>query len=133
MWAVAATTVAIIALIDGQDGASVEEATGDVAGEVSRMRRDLDSRLDRLERRIELLPRSEDVRRLDNRVSAAQDRASRASRQGRRVQERVDELERRLGDLAEAQERREREGGGGGGGGGTGGATAPDGGGGGGP
>ena len=66
VWAVAATGLAVFALIEANQA---EEAAGEEAtGQAGRVQRELDGRIDGLEARIEELPTSDDVSNLDNRL-----------------------------------------------------------------
>jgi DNA repair exonuclease SbcCD ATPase subunit len=106
VWAVAATAVAIIALLD-EDGDDEADAARDSAAQVSRVQRELDRRLDDLEERVQQLPQSEDVRRLDNRLKEAEERSADASGDARRAGEGIDDLERRLDDLERQMQQQE--------------------------
>jgi uncharacterized protein DUF2730 len=103
LWAVAASAIALIALIAKDDQPSSDGSSG-LARQVSRSQRQLDQRLDSIERQLQDLPQSEDVRRLDNRLKDVEERSSRAARDAERarveasdLQDRVDELERSQG------------------------------------
>ena len=82
VWAVAATALAVFALIQAnqEDEAGREEA----AGELGRVQRQLNNRIDDLEQRIEGLPSSEDISNLEDRLGQVEDDASRRS-PGRRA------------------------------------------------
>ena len=100
MWASAATAIAAIAWWDQQNDESAgQEAAGDAAGRLSALQRSVDERLARVESRIEGLARTEDVRKLEDRVRELEDGASRESRSSAMLSRRLDDLERRLGEL----------------------------------
>ena len=67
VWAVAATAIALIALLDTSDGDAREQADRATA-RAATTERTLDRRIDALERRLEDLPRSEDVSELQERL-----------------------------------------------------------------
>ena len=73
VWAVAATALAVFALIQAnqEDEAGREEA----AGQIGRVERQLNDRIDTLEQRIEGLPSSEDVANLEDRLGRVEDDA----------------------------------------------------------
>jgi TolA-binding protein len=106
VWAVAATALAVFALIQAneEDEAGRQEA----AGQLERVQRQLDERIDGLEGRIENLPTAEDVSNLDERLGQLEDDASRAVQNAERLGGRLDELEGRVDqleqDVAEAAE-----------------------------
>ena len=97
VWAVAATAVAIIALLN--DDEPEKDKTGQVATQVSRLQRQLDERLDRLESRVEELPTSDDVGKLDRRLKEAEDNSSKATADSKSAREKADDLEQRIEDL----------------------------------
>ena len=97
VWAVAATALAVFALIQAnqEDEAGREEA----AGELGRVQRQLNSRIDELEQRIEGLPSSEDVSKLEDRLGQVEDDASQATQDVERLGNRLDDLEGRVDEL----------------------------------
>jgi hypothetical protein len=111
VWAVAATAIAIIALVD-QDESSNQDGTGDSASQLSRVQRALDRRLDGLEENVRDLPQSEDVRRLEGRLQQAEERSSQASEDAGTANETVGDLERRVEDLEQQVEEQQQGGGG---------------------
>jgi hypothetical protein len=101
VWAVAATAVALIALLDSSDSDARKEAD-EAAGRVTRTERKLGRRLDALETRLEGLPRSEDVSKLQGRLARAETDASKAAESARSADEKVGELEDRVQALEDA-------------------------------
>ena len=97
VWAVAATALGVFALIQAnqEDEAGREEA----AGELGRVQRQLNSRMDDLEQRIEGLPSSEDLSKLEDRLGQVEDDASQASQDVERLGNRLDDLEGRVDQL----------------------------------
>jgi TolA-binding protein len=97
VWAVAATALAVFALIQAnqEDEAGREEARG----EVGRVQRQLNDRIDGLEQQIEGLPSSDDVSNLEDRLAQIEDDASRAIQDVERLGGRLDDLEGRVDQL----------------------------------
>ena len=101
VWAVAATALAVFALIQAnqEDEAGREEA----AGQIGRIERQLNDRIDDLEQRIEGLASSEDVANLEDRLGQVEDEASGAAQDVERLGNRVDDLESRVDQLEQSQ------------------------------
>ncbi len=97
VWVVAATALAVFALIQAnqEDDAGREQA----AGELGRVQRQLNSRIDGLEDQIKGLPTSEDVSKLEDRLGQVEDDASQAAQSAQRLGNRVDDLEGRVDQL----------------------------------
>jgi TolA-binding protein len=97
IWAVAATAIAVFALIQAneQDEAGREEAKG----ELGRVQRQLNGRIDDLEQRVDGLPTSKDVSNLDGRLSKVEDDVAQATEDVGRLSGRVDDLEGRVDEL----------------------------------
>ncbi len=100
VWAVAATAIGVFALIkaDEADEAGAEQA----AGELGRVQRELNTRIDGLEQRIEELPTSDDLAQLEDRVAEVEDGASQTGRDIDRLSGRIDELEQQVQELEDA-------------------------------
>ena len=98
IWAVAATALGVIALIEANkdDSAAQTEAA---AGELGRVQKQLNSRIDDLESRIDDLPTSDDVSKLDGRLKAVEDDADKSKAAADKLSGRVDGLETRVDDL----------------------------------
>ena len=102
VWALAATAIAVIALLDDGDDEDARRGEARTAAQIARTQRALGERIDTLESRIGNLPQSEDVTRLDNRLKQVQEQASQAARDaraGRDAGDRLDDLEGRVEDL----------------------------------
>jgi TolA-binding protein len=97
VWAVAATALAVFALI--QANQEDEEGREQAAGELGRVQRQLDSRIDGLEQRIEGLPSSDDISNLEDRLGQVEDDASQATQSAERLGNRLDDLEGRVDQL----------------------------------
>src|SRR3954470_18053776 len=77
VWAVAASAIAIIALISGNDNSKSSDRTStDVAGQVARVQPSLDKRISDLNTKIQQLPPSDDVSKLDSRLKAVENKSS---------------------------------------------------------
>ena len=98
VWAVAATAIALIALLDTSDR-NAQKVADDAAGRVTRTERKLGARIDGLEKRLEDLPRSGDVSKLQGRLSRAESDASKAADDAKSAVEKVAELEKRVKTL----------------------------------
>jgi hypothetical protein len=98
VWAVAASAIAIIALLDSGEEEQRDPGTARV-GQLTRLRDDLNERMDDLESRVDELATSEDVRKLERRVRRAETRASGASDDASGVREDVDDLQQRVEEL----------------------------------
>jgi hypothetical protein len=94
-WAVAATAVALIALLDGSND-DAERTAGDTAGRVADLQRSIDTRLRRLESRVEGLPQASDVSRLGDRLARVEDQASSAAKDAKSASDKVADLEGRI-------------------------------------
>jgi septal ring factor EnvC (AmiA/AmiB activator) len=94
VWAVAATAIAVFALVkaDEADDAGREQAAGDLG----RVQRQLDHRLDDVERQIEASPTSADLSKLDDRLAEIEDGASQTGEDIDRLSGRLDDLEEQL-------------------------------------
>jgi septal ring factor EnvC (AmiA/AmiB activator) len=105
VWAIAATALAVFALIEAnkEDDAARTQA----AGELGRVQRALNDRIDGLESRIDDLPTSDDVSKLDDRLKQVEEGADRTSTDIERLGNRVDDLETRVDELEQAQEQQQ--------------------------
>ena len=103
VWAVAATALAVFALIEANKDDD-EAARTQAAGELGRVQRALNNRIDELESRIEELPSSDDVSKLDNRIKDIEDASDKTSTDIERLGGRLDDLETRVDDLEQSQQ-----------------------------
>jgi predicted nuclease with TOPRIM domain len=102
VWAVAATALAVFALIEAnkEDDAAKTQA----AGELGRVQRALNDRIDELESRVDELPTSDDVRKLESRINDVEDASDKAATNVERLGNRLDDLEGRVDDLEQASQ-----------------------------
>jgi polyhydroxyalkanoate synthesis regulator phasin len=98
VWAVAASAIAIIALL-AANRADDRKPGGVTGSQLSGVQRDLDERIDALEKQVKALPKSDDVSKLDTRLKAAEDRASGARDDVKAVRSDVDDLQQQVDDL----------------------------------
>ena len=101
VWAVAATALAVFALIKAND--EDEAGRQEAAGQLGQVERQLNNRIDELEKRIEGLPSSDDLSSLEDRLGQVEDDASRAAQDVERLGNRVDDLEGRVDQLEQEQ------------------------------
>ena len=97
VWAVAATAVALIALLD-DSGRDAERRANQTGERVARREQAVDRRIASLDARLRALPSSGEVARLRTQVAAAQQSASGARSATSALERRVDALERTGGD-----------------------------------
>ena len=99
VWAVAATAIAVIARVAANDDSEDRAANEQTAGELARVQRQLNERVDDLESRLDEAPSSDDVRALDERLAKVEKSAGATSDSIERVTGRVDQLDSQLDDL----------------------------------
>ena len=95
VWAVAATAVGLIALLDDDEPA--RDDTGSQAAQ--EVERSLGRQIDQLESQLEDADSSEDLRRLDRRLQQLEDDVSQAGDDARQASESAEQLETRVDDL----------------------------------
>jgi septal ring factor EnvC (AmiA/AmiB activator) len=102
VWAVAATAIAVIALVQANkdDTAKIGEQT---ASQIGRVQKDLNKRLDEVESKLADLAPSSDVARLDKRLRKVENDASKTTDKLDKLSGRVDDLETRVDDLESQQ------------------------------
>ena len=99
-WAVAATAIAVIALVVANR--AEEEEGVRTANRIRELQGRLDGRIDRLESRIAELPASEDISNLDSRLGELEASSGAVSRRLARLGGELDGLEQRVEELEEA-------------------------------
>jgi methyl-accepting chemotaxis protein len=107
VWAVAATALGVFALIEAskEDDAARTQA----AGELGRVQRALNDRIDDLESRIDELPSSDDLSRLDGRIQDIEDASDTAATNTERLGGRLDDVETRVDELEQEVEQQGTE------------------------
>ncbi len=102
VWAIAATALGVFALIEAkqEDDAAKTQA----AGELGRVQRSLNDRIDELESRVDGLPTSDDLSTLDGRIKDIEAGADKTRADIEKLNGRLDDLETRVDDVEQAQE-----------------------------
>ena len=103
VWAVAATAIAVIALVQANNNDESQKVGEETASQVGKVQRDLNNRLDDIEKQLDDLAPAADVSRLDKRLKQVEDDASKMGAQLEKVSGRVDDLENRVDDLESQQ------------------------------
>jgi chromosome segregation ATPase len=101
VWAVAATAVGLIALLD-TSGDDASKRAGGAEERIDRIQRSVDARIEDLETRLGDVPRSGDVSKLQDRLAKAEEEAATASRNAKDADEQVADLEERVKTLEES-------------------------------
>jgi predicted nuclease with TOPRIM domain len=105
VWATAATTIAVIALITADkardDNSQAGRESARTAGQIGDAQRRLDRRLDEIEARLDELPSAEDVSDLDSRLGRVQSANGETGEQVEELTGSVDDLETRMESLEE--------------------------------
>jgi TolA-binding protein len=105
VWAAAASAIAIIALISGNDSNKNSGRTStDVSAQVARVQRALNKRIDDLDSKIQQLPTSDDVSKLDSRLKSTEDKSSQAATDAKDARTKVTDLETRVKNLEQSQQ-----------------------------
>jgi hypothetical protein len=107
VWAVAATALGVIALLEANE--EDDAARTQAAGELGRVQRALNDRIDDLESRIDGLPSSEDVSNLDDRLSELEAAGDDVRTANERLGTRLDDVEARVDELEQAAEQQQTE------------------------
>lgn len=97
VWAVAATALGVIALLEANKNDDAEQANA--AGELGRVQKQLNSRIDDLDSRIDDLPTSDDLSKLDGRLKAVENDADKSRAATDKLSGQVDDLTTRVDDL----------------------------------
>jgi predicted nucleic acid-binding Zn-ribbon protein len=104
---VAATAIAVFALIEANK--DDDTARTQAAGELGRVQRALNDRIDELESRIDELPTSDDLSKLDNRIKDIENASDQTSTDIERLGNRLDDVESRVDELEQASEQQGTE------------------------
>ena len=102
VWAVAATALGVIALI--QANKNDEEGRTQSASDLARVQKNLNSRIDDLESRVDELPTSDEVSKLDGRIKDLEAKADGTTSDVDKLNNRLDDLEGRVDDLEQASQ-----------------------------
>ena len=102
VWAVAATALGVIALI--QANKDDESGRTQSAADLARVQKDLAGRIYDLESRIDDLPTSDDLSKLDGRIKDVEKKADGTGSDIDKLNGRVDDLEKRVDDLESSSE-----------------------------
>jgi septal ring factor EnvC (AmiA/AmiB activator) len=99
VWAVAASAIAIIALLEATKEDKPAGPRKATASELARVQRDLNKRIHDLESQVQGLPRSSDVRKLENRLKKVEDQAADTRAAAKKLGSDLDDLQGRVDDL----------------------------------
>ena len=103
VWAVAASAIAIIALLTANDNQPKNTPRAVTGSQLSGVQRDLDERIDALEKKVKTLPTSDDLSKLDDRLKTAENRADSARDDVKATRSDVSDLKKRVDDLEQQQ------------------------------
>jgi septal ring factor EnvC (AmiA/AmiB activator) len=104
VWAVAASAIAIIALLEASKEEPARDPNAVSGSQLSKVQSDLDQRIDRLEERVEGLPDSGDVSKLEARLKKLEDGASASKDDVSQANDQIDELEQRVDQVEQQQD-----------------------------
>ena len=102
VWAVAATALGVIALI--QANKDDDSGRTQSAADLARVQKDLAGRIDDLQAQVDDLPTSDDLSKLDGRIKDVEKKADSAGSNIDKLNGRVDDLEQRVDDLESSSE-----------------------------
>ena len=104
VWAVAATALGVIALIQANDAKNDTEGRTQSAADLARVQRDLAGRIDDLKSQVDGLPTSDDLQKLDGRIKDVEKKADGTGSAIDKLNGRVDDLEQRVDDLEQSSQ-----------------------------
>jgi septal ring factor EnvC (AmiA/AmiB activator) len=104
VWAVAASAIAIIALLKANDDEPKNTPNVVTGSQLSGVQRDLDERIDALEKKVKTLPGSDDLGKLDDRLKAVEKKSDNTSSDLKATRSDVSDLKKRVDDLANQQQ-----------------------------
>jgi septal ring factor EnvC (AmiA/AmiB activator) len=102
VWAVAATALGVIALI--QANKDDDSGRTQSAADLARVQRDLAGRIDDLKAQVDELPTSDDLSNLDNRIKDVEKKTDVTGSNIEKLNGRLDDLEQRVDDLESASQ-----------------------------
>ena len=108
VWAVAATALAVLALIRPGQQDVADRSAAAAKRSVDRMQDRFDSRLRRLAKRIDRVPRAAELQYLGNRVRQVEDRSGQTAGDAKAARDSIGELQDRLERVARAQQQQSR-------------------------
>jgi septal ring factor EnvC (AmiA/AmiB activator) len=103
-WAVAATAIAVIALVQANNNDETAKIGQQTANQIGKVQRDLNKRLDEVENRLNGFAPSSDVAKLDNRLKKVEDDLSKTTTKLDKVSAQVDDLKTKVDDLESQQQ-----------------------------
>jgi septal ring factor EnvC (AmiA/AmiB activator) len=103
VWAVAATALGVIALIQANDAKDDQAGKTQSAADLARVQKDLAGRIDDLKAQVDQLPTSDDLSKLDGRIKDVEKKADSTGSDIDKLNGRVDDLEKRVDDLEQQQ------------------------------
>jgi septal ring factor EnvC (AmiA/AmiB activator) len=104
VWAVAATALGAIALIQANKNKDDTAGRTQSAADLARVQKDLSGRIDDLKSQVDGLPTSEDLSKLDGRIKDVETKADSTGSDIDKLNGRVDDLEQRVDDLESSNE-----------------------------
>jgi septal ring factor EnvC (AmiA/AmiB activator) len=104
VWAVAATALGVIALIQANDAKNDTDARTQSAADLASVQRDLSGRIDDLKSQVDGLPTSDDLQKLDGRIKDVEKKADGTGSDLDKLNGRVDDLEQRVDDLEQSSQ-----------------------------
>ena len=104
VWAVAATALGVIALIQANE--DDDSGRTQSAADLARVQRDLAGRIDDLKAQVDELPTSDDLAKLDGRIKDVEKKVDRTGADLDKLNGRIDELEQRVDELESSSETR---------------------------
>jgi predicted nucleic acid-binding Zn-ribbon protein len=104
VWAVAASAIAIIALLKANDNEPKNTPNAVTGSQLTGVQRDLDQRIDDLDKKIKTLPTSDDVSKLDGRLKAVEKKADSATSDVKATRSDLDDLKKQVDDVQQQQQ-----------------------------
>lgn len=100
-WAIAASAIAVIALITANDNKNDEpqQTVADPTPRIERLEKQTNERLDAFGKRLDDAAAQDDVRKLDRRLAKAEDDATEAKTAASKTTDAIDQLKRDIDDL----------------------------------
>jgi septal ring factor EnvC (AmiA/AmiB activator) len=105
VWAVAASAIAIIALLSANNNDQPKRSPGAVTGtQLTGVQRDLDQRIHALEQKLKSAPSSNDVSKLQDRLKTVENRSDSTRRDLKAVRTDLDDLKKRVAAVENQQQ-----------------------------